>query len=497
MKDVFYLYVEDPYGYQKRFKLNAEQIIGRGDNADIFIPDMSTSRNHARLYYQDNKWYIEDLKSRLGTFLDNVRIDKAILEPNKEIRFGSKSYYFAYLLKTQKKERTRFLMLQEIFQELISKYDIKEILDLIIQKAIDLVQAERGFIIFLQQGASDKTRIYIAKDKDGNTLENDSIIYSESIINRVFEDKKTIYSTNLENDDEIGLEESVIKLSLKSILAVPLEMENEVFGLIYLDNSKAKNTFNTDDVEYMELFAKQAAIAIKTHSLIKAKVFQGRLASVGQVAAKIIHDLRNFFSTLRGYTEILESDQQSPDKKKKFIERMQTDIDKMVSYTQEILDFSKGIQDIKLEEANLNNLIDENIIQFSVLLEEKKLEIERNYDYDGRIKCDVIKLSRVIVNLIDNAIYASFENERILISTGYNKKTKEIYFSIMNAGNPISKEILPQIFEPFKSFGKKQGTGLGLAIVKQIVDNHEGRITVESKSRKGTVFTVFIPCDID
>ncbi len=490
MEREYYLEVEDAYGYSRRFPLSNTQVIGRGDSVDVFIPDMSTSRTHARLFFKGDKWIIEDMGSSLGTFINGVKVKKAEVDLSTEIRFGEGTSYKARLVCLDEKDKVRLAMLSNIFSRLTTDFNIREVLDCIIQSAIALIQAERGLILFLQEN-SLQPRIYIARDAVGNAIEIDVLKLSEGTISRVLKEGKPLFSTNLEDDDDIGMQDSIIRLSLKSIFVIPLELNNEIFGLIYLDNSITKNTFNNEDVEYMLMFAKQAALAINTYDLIQERVGKERLAAVGQVAAKVIHDLRNHLSSIRGYTELLDTGSINPSKRKAFTTKMQVEIDSMVSYIQEILDYSKGTQELNMESIDLTLLIEEGLMQFSHKCEDKRIRIKKTFKYKGRLIGDSNKLERVIINLLDNAFYAVPEGEEVLVETGCNEG--EVYFLIRNPGEPIQEQHLPQIFEPFKTFGKPSGTGLGLSIVSQIVKNHNGRITVTSNSEEGTVFTVYLP----
>ena len=490
MEREYYLEVEDAYGYSRRFPLSDTQVIGRGDGVDVFIPDMSTSRTHARLLLKDDKWILEDLGSSLGTFINGVKVKKAQVDLNTELRFGEDASYTARIVCIDEKEKARLAMLSNIFIRLTTDFNIREVLDCIIQNAISLIQAERGLILFLQENTS-QPRIYIAKDTHGNPIEIDVLKLSEGTISRVLKEGKPLFSTNLEDDDDIVSKDSIIRLSLKSIFVIPLEVNNEIFGLIYLDNSITKNTFNSEDVEYMLMFAKQAALAINTYDLIQEKVGKERLAAVGQVAAKVIHDLRNHLSSIRGYTEILDTGSFNPAKRKAFTSKMQVEIDSMVSYIQEILDYSKGTQELNMESIDLILLIEESLMQFSHKCEAKSIKIKRNFRYKGRLIGDSNKLERVVINLFDNAFYAVPEGEEVWVETGSNET--EVYFLIKNPGEPIHEQHLLQIFEPFKTFGKPSGTGLGLSIVSQIVKNHNGRITVTSNHKEGTIFTVYLP----
>jgi len=201
MEREYYLEVEDAYGYSRRFPLSNTQVIGRGDSVDVFIPDMSTSRTHARLFFKGDKWIIEDMGSSLGTFINGVKVKKAEVDLSTEIRFGEGTSYKARLVCLDEKDKVRLAMLSNIFSRLTTDFNIREVLDCIIQSAIALIQAERGLILFLQEN-SLQPRIYIARDAVGNAIEIDVLKLSEGTISRVLKEGKPLFSTNLEEDDD-------------------------------------------------------------------------------------------------------------------------------------------------------------------------------------------------------------------------------------------------------------------------------------------------------
>ena len=109
------------------------------------------------------------------------------------------------------------------------------------------------------------------------------------------------------------------------------------------------------------------------------------------------------------------------------------------------------------------------------------VEIEFDYDY----------LKRVFINLVDNALAASSDSGQIKISVS-SPSEKQISISVADSGEGIAENDIQKIFEPYFST-KRSGVGLGLAIVKKIIDEHSGQIEVESRSGKGTRFTILLP----
>ena len=121
-----------------------------------------------------------------------------------------------------------------------------------------------------------------------------------------------------------------------------------------------------------------------------------------------------------------------------------------------------------------------------------KVDVIREYADIPQLPCYPQQIGQVFMNLLINAAQAIGERGKITIKT--YQKEKDIFIEIVDTGSGIPEEILPKIFDPFfttKSVGK--GTGLGLSLAYNIIQKHNGEITVKSKVGEGTTFTVRLP----
>ena len=109
---------------------------------------------------------------------------------------------------------------------------------------------------------------------------------------------------------------------------------------------------------------------------------------------------------------------------------------------------------------------------------------------DSYVLADTEKLSRVFINLIRNGSESMVEGPFFLTCSEVDGG---IQYEVRDHGNGIPHEVIPIIFEPFATRGKKDGTGLGLPVCKSIVENHNGKIHCTSEVGEGTTFTVTLP----
>jgi signal transduction histidine kinase len=166
-------------------------------------------------------------------------------------------------------------------------------------------------------------------------------------------------------------------------------------------------------------------------------------------------------------------------------------IDRFVSMTQEILDFSKGVSVTNIEEVEIRNFIDSVLTFIEKDCIKRQIKLEKNTTYTGKFKLDPDKMMRVFYNIAGNAADAMPDGGNLKISTFKSDNMLKIEFT--DTGKGMTDAIKSKIFEPFFTAGKKHGTGLGMAIVKKIVEDHQGKIEIESELGKGTTMRIELP----
>ena len=172
----------------------------------------------------------------------------------------------------------------------------------------------------------------------------------------------------------------------------------------------------------------------------------------------------------------------------------------------DILDFSRlesGKVNVRKEYANITDLIQQNINSIKILADEKNIKINFNIiDKLPNIPINIESIDRVIRNLLSNAIKYSEEGKDITVSEKISNDGQFAEIAFKDNGIGIAKEHLEKIFDRFYRVENAthtiKGTGLGLHLVKMTVEKyHHGKITVTSKEREGSVFTVFLPLKAD
>ncbi|HEV7797522.1 MAG TPA: ATP-binding protein [Pyrinomonadaceae bacterium] len=228
---------------------------------------------------------------------------------------------------------------------------------------------------------------------------------------------------------------------------------------------------------------------------------QESLAAVGQATAQVAHEIRNPLGSIRLGVSMLR-DSVGDQEGLNTIELVERGIKHLNKLVVDVAQFSRRKA---LEQANvdLHELINHSLELVADKIEEKDTPIEKRLAEQRPVgHWDPDQLNQVFVNVLANAIDASPKGAAVTISTeliqvgagvkddGTSRRLARV--TVADQGSGIDKATRDRIFEPFFST-KKRGTGLGLAIVKQIVEQHEGTISVESEPGKGTRFTIDLP----
>jgi len=212
-----------------------------------------------------------------------------------------------------------------------------------------------------------------------------------------------------------------------------------------------------------------------------------RLTSIGELSARIAHDLRNPMSVIKNTIELVEEELDvkhdvSLSKKFKRIERAITRINHQV---ENVLDFVKS-KPLQFENTSLSSILNYVIDKINVP-SDVTINLPKN---DVKIYCDFEKLEVVFINLIANAIQAMSNHGEINVR--FTDEENQTVIEIQDSGPGVPSELLPKIFDPL--FTTRQvGTGLGLPSCKNIVEKHNGTIEVKTKLGEGTTFVIKLP----
>jgi two-component system, NtrC family, sensor kinase len=236
--------------------------------------------------------------------------------------------------------------------------------------------------------------------------------------------------------------------------------------------------------------------------LLDAQLIQSqKLAAIGELSSGIAHEINNPLAIIAQEMEWVQhllrnndlKDFQGIDEFQDSLHEIARQVDRCKEITHRLLNFARKMEPL-IQRIDMNKLIEDmtRLVEREAIL--KNITIVRNYQGDlPLIQSDAPLLRQVVLNLLNNAVYAVGQNGTVTLSTR-SMADNTVGIAVQDTGCGIAQENLDKIFNPFfttKPPGK--GTGLGLSICHGIIDKLGGRITVSSEVGKGTTFTIRLP----
>ncbi len=256
-----------------------------------------------------------------------------------------------------------------------------------------------------------------------------------------------------------------------------------------LDHVEKKITSMNGELETNKQHFDQTVVQIK-----EAAILSDQLATIGQLAAGIAHEIRNPLTTVKGFIQLIQPDLSEIGKEQYAIIALD-EIERANDIIYEFLNAAKPQQN-KKKQIYVNKLISDIMILFESEAILRSFEIETVYECENeKLYIDIKQIKQVLVNIVKNAIEAISENrENIkgIIRFVTNCNNDHVVILIQDNGIGMKKETIDQLFKPFFST-KESGTGIGLTVCKKIIEDHGGNIMVSSTPNQGTTFQIELP----
>ncbi len=314
--------------------------------------------------------------------------------------------------------------------------------------------------------------------------------FNEIAYARLIIDNQEYLSSNyLESTVKI-ISEVIINYQLRGYLEVNYSQNN---------NPSYRIAFLKEEKKLLDTVAGQIALIIERRQAEEATAklqeqlrHADRLATIGQLAAGIAHEINEPLSTILGFAQLID-DAESP------LEQVKLDLKKIINASlharevvRKLMLFSRQMPP-KKESINLNKIIKDGIYLLENRCTKNGIEIIRVLSNDlPTITADPGQIHQILINLLVNSMQAMPEGGKLSIYTGL--EDDYVYFTIQDNGIGMSEDIKEKIFLPFYTTKDiDQGTGLGLSVVHGIINSHNGKIHVDSTEGKGTTFTIYLP----
>ncbi|HET6898193.1 MAG TPA: ATP-binding protein [Vicinamibacteria bacterium] len=500
--------------------------VGRARYNDVSLTEPSISKNHARILHENGGFVIEDQGSLHGVYVNSARVQRSELVAGAQIQLGNVTLKFSAITGEGATEQIAELpwieqqhLLLSLVQALNSTLVLSQVLEQVLDAVMQITRAERGFLL-LVEGNPDPARpvvaglsVHVGRRRGASLRADEMTGLSSSVVRRAVETGETVATGNAVADPALGQAQSVVLLDLRTIVCIPLRSPRgddaegvaRAVGAIYVDNQETSAPFSADSLKTVEALARHAALAIENALLFererdrieelrsaqKQLLQSEKLATIGQMAAGIAHELNTPLTYIMGNLELLESQAATP-AQKEMISSIAVGAERITGLAQRLLAFSRPAEEEPVALA-VNEVIERSLelCHYQILKGGVQLRKELEAGLPA-VQGVANQLETALINLVVNAVHAMEGGGTLQVSTASRDGHVEI--AVADSGQGIPVEIQPTIFEPFfttKPEGK--GTGLGLSTVLMIVERHKGRIEFTSAPGRGTTFRISLP----
>ncbi len=293
-------------------------------------------------------------------------------------------------------------------------------------------------------------------------------------------------------------------------ICFPLQTETGPLGVLVIGPRRADKPYARDHIELLSVLANQVAMAIdntRLHQELDAsnlKLSESRqmlqrasqLTTVGTLAAGLVHEIRNPLAAVQTFLQVLPDRLTDPEITVDFRKVALGEVQRVSKLLTELLHVARK-QTVTFQPTPLDDVVEQVVRLLRVAAERRHVELRRVGDALPRAQADPARLKQALLNLVLNAIEASTPGTTVTIGTRTDVDAtgaKLAEFAVRDSGPGVPADRHEVIFEPF-STTKESGTGLGLSVTRQIVNEHGGRIHVQSEEGLGATFTVRVPLE--
>lgn len=312
-------------GVGRELPLGANNVLGRQESCDIVLPDESISRNHARIFMENESYFVEDLGSTNGTFVNGKLAERLEIHHHDTIRAGNFMFNFqteqeqpdsrlgrtmisftpedfgpstvvdvieatdydldaeaAALAEKQDVQalQQRLSVINTIAGIMATSLDADEILQKVVESLFEVfTQAQRAFVMLLDESTKELVpkAVKFAPGKEESELQ-----VSRTIVNTCMDDCASVLSTDAAQDERFKSGQSIVDLGLHSVMCAPIIYQGELLGIVHVDTTSMTRSFTNDDLALLTATSSQVALVLANVRMHKKSIKQERIA----------HDLR-------------------------------------------------------------------------------------------------------------------------------------------------------------------------------------------------------------
>jgi len=359
-------------------------------------------------------------------------------------------------------------LLRRVGETLASSGRIDHILDLVARATLEATESERTVVFLREKGTLD------ARASAGQSATSMAELHGAAAAAMTARARQQV------SQREGGM-----------LLAAPLVVDGVPEGALVVEHPSYVQPTD-EDLELLDLFAGQAAVAVKNTREL-ARLRSGALAALGRVATQVAHDLNNPLGGLKLYGRLLEQRLATAGDShgEAMAQKMGRAVDRLSELVADITAYGRP-GELRRERTQVNTLLEECLALVQDRVAEREIRVVADLgETVGALALDGRELHKVFVNLVVNAIDAMEVGGTLTVRSRRGTDGK-VEITVEDTGCGMDEETRAHVFELFFTT-KPSGTGLGMSIVRSVVDRHGGQVEVDSSPGRGTRVSVILP----
>ncbi len=397
---------------------------------------------------------------------------------------------------------------RRISEALFQHLSVEELVEQGLKIALEVVNSQAGSVLLARPETKELVFYYAIGDKAPQP--GTAFPWTQGIAGSVFAKGEPLVVQDVKGDQRhLGKIDQHTGFTTQDMIALPLKRwEGHPIGVLEVMN-KRDGRLDQDDVAILTIIASFTALSIE-----QARLFQeAKLAEVARILGDIGHDVKNLLMPVLCGASLLKDEidemfteiqSQAPAKTKKSHEMCNEVIDMLSNNARRIQDRVKEIGDCvkglssppKFSPCKMTHVVASVFDTLKLFAQEKCITLHHEGIEDlPLIQADEGRLFNAFYNLVNNAVTEVPSGGTITIRGKIHPENQSLQIEVIDTGRGMPAEIRDSLFTTRAMSKKKGGTGLGTKIVKDVIEAHQGNITVESEPGQGTTFNINLPID--
>jgi signal transduction histidine kinase len=387
-------------------------------------------------------------------------------------------------------------LLTEFEESLMLIVDPEQLTNNLLSKLQGLMDVEKAFVYLADR--SELSRSFSLVDQAGNSESRLPALAANGITAQWFRaNRQMLFFEENEEVTEYLRAELQPFLDLEVNLGCPLISMDRLIGMVFLHLNQVP--LNPIQITNLQVLNRQAGLAFENALLFKERLRQNermfraeQLATMGQFAAGIAHELRNPLTAIRSTIQYLENEFEQGTDQRKLAHDILDEVDRLNNIVGNLLSLARPAES-NPEEIDICREIERCVNFIETKARSQNIKLETDFEQDlPKLRFDQAELRQVLLNVMMNGLQSMPEGGLLLIKASRIAGSDRLLIQIGDEGPGIPTDLRQKVFDPFFTT-KAGGTGLGLAICNSIVKRYNGEIWIEQTKGGGTEVKISLP----